>query len=157
MQPVTGCQLKPDRGNKAPGITDPSRSRAQHVKSPVASSQAAQPALPGLCLRQVKHDRQNSHPNCHGEPRAGDQPLHTQTHSTGQQCGPIDTAPSRPPAMPSRRRLTPTKARLPAGICRALVQLQCVRCCVGRETDSARGKSTFGGGNAEGCLPGGER
>lgn len=50
MQPIAGSRLRPGRGNGAPGTTDPSRSCAQHMKSPVASFPAAQPALPQALL-----------------------------------------------------------------------------------------------------------
>lgn len=51
MQLIAGSWLRPDRGNKAPGMTDDLPcSCAQHMKSPVASSLAAQPALPEAVL-----------------------------------------------------------------------------------------------------------
>lgn len=143
MQPIAGSWLRPGRGNEAPGLTDPPRSCAQHMKSPTASSLAGNQRCPGLCSRQATRKGQKSPQN---SPCPDDQPLRTQTRSPGQQYGPMDTAPSHLPAMPSRRLVKPARARLPSGDLQCCDSAPACQVLRGQETDSAQGKPTFGGG-----------
>lgn len=117
--------------------------------SPVTSSLAAQPALPRALLEAgtAQGEEKSSKQPWKG-PGPVTNPCALRHAAQGTNVAPQIQLPVRPCPAEGLQSL-PEPSSL-AGICSALIQFQHVRCCVGRETDSAQGKPTFGVGQCWG-------
>lgn len=141
---ITGSWLRPDRGDKAPGMTDQLQLCSAYGKpsQPITSSLAAQPALPGALLEAgtTQVEEKTSKQLWKG-PGPVTNPCALRHAAQGTSVAPQIQLLVQPCPAEGLQSL-PEPSSL-AGICSALIQLQHVRCCVGRETDSAQGKPTY--------------